>query len=70
MNELLNKLKSRKLWAAVFGSALIAFGTELGLDEETSQQISHLIIAYIVGQGLVDFAKEKKNVNTNVNTNE
>lgn len=50
------KLGSRKLWAAVAGSALLALGGQLGLPDETTQKIVELIMVYIVGQGAVDAA--------------
>ena len=58
------KLTSRKLWMAVaaFVAAILAF---VGADEDTVLKISALImagatsIAYIVGEGLVDAAREE-----------
>lgn len=61
-----NKLTSRKLWMALAGLAvgvLALFGT----DANTTQQISGVImalgsvIAYIVGEGLVDSASAANN---------
>jgi len=59
------KLTSRKFWMAVTGfvtSILVAFN----IDELTIEQVVALItaastlIAYIIGEGLVDAAREKK----------
>ena len=54
--EMLAKLGSRKLWAAVIGAALVALGGQLGLPDETTTKIVELIMVYIVGQGVVDAA--------------
>lgn len=50
----MNKLKSRKLWAAVVGTALITFGNQVGLTPDMSQWIATIITGYIVGQGIAD----------------
>lgn len=58
------KLTSRKLWMAIasFVTAILAF---FGTDEDTVLKVSALImagataIAYIVGEGLVDAAREE-----------
>jgi len=54
----MEKLKSRKLWAAVVGTALITFGTQVGLTPEMSQWIATIITGYIVGQGIADAGKK------------
>jgi hypothetical protein len=51
------KLKSRKLWAAVIGGAVAAFGNALGLDEGTVHHLVTVIVGYIVGQGIADINK-------------
>ena len=65
MNYWVNKLTSRKLWAAVaaFVAALIvAFGG----DAETAETVTGLImagataVAYIVAEGLIDAAAVEK----------
>lgn len=58
--KLFSKLGSRKLWAAVAGAALTVFGNQLGLDEMTTNHIVQLVIAYIIGQGVVDAAAAAK----------
>lgn len=58
------KLTSRKLWAAIAGFvvAVLAF---FAVDEETIVRVTALItagstmIAYIIGEGLVDVAREE-----------
>lgn len=59
------KLTSRKMWAAVAAfvtSILVLFK----VDDLTTQQVAVVVmaagsmIAYIVGEGLVDVAREKK----------
>lgn len=54
MNE---KLKSRKLWVAVLGAALMAAGKELGLEQATVEDMVQLLMAYLVAQGAHDAAK-------------
>jgi hypothetical protein len=64
------KLTSRKFWAAIVTfvtSVLVAFN----VPNLTIEQVTAIImggasmIAYIVGEGLVDAARIKENVNTN-----
>ena len=58
------KLSSRKFWAAVVGFTT-ALGVLLGIDYPTMEQIAVLVtaasvlIAYILGEGAVDAAKER-----------
>jgi hypothetical protein len=54
---MIDKFKSRKLWATVIGAALVALGDQLGLDAETVQWIATLITGYVIGQGIADTAK-------------
>ena len=57
---MIDKLKSRKLWVAVLGAALVALLNGLGLSSELVNQIVALLATYIGGQSLVDaFAKPK-----------
>lgn len=58
--EVFEKLSSRKLWAAVVGATLTAFGGELGMNEDTTTHIVQIVVGYIVGQGVVDAAKAAK----------
>lgn len=59
------KLTSRKFWAAIIGFATPVM-VLLGVDEVTREQIIALIaaaaplVAYIVGEGLVDAARARK----------
>jgi uncharacterized membrane protein len=56
------KLTSRKFWAAVIGfitAILVAFG----VDDLTIEQIVTLI-AYIIGEGMVDAARVKAETTT------
>ena len=55
---MLAKLQSRKLWAAVLGSALAALGSQLGLTEEQTTQIVAVVVAYVLGQGIADRGAE------------
>jgi len=49
-----NKLKSRKFWAAIVGTALVSIGSEIGLPPESVQWAATIITGYIVGQGIAD----------------
>lgn len=59
------KLTSRKFWVAVTGLA-ISIMTLLGTDKDTQTQVTALImagasvVAYIVGEGLVDASNNKE----------
>lgn len=48
------KLKSRKLWAAILGAALLSLGDAVGLTPELTQGIVTIITGYIIGQGIAD----------------
>ena len=60
-----SKLTSRKFWAALI-AVIMALLTAFGVDELTSEQVEVLtwaiatLIAYILGEGLVDAAGSKK----------
>lgn len=53
----MGKLKSRKLWAMILGSALTALLNQLGVPDETVKYIAGIVIAYIAGQSFVDAKK-------------
>lgn len=59
MNELIRKLSSRKLWAALIGVAA-GLGMVFGLDEHVVSSVSGAVIAlgsivtYIVTEGKID----------------
>ena len=63
-DEIIRKLTSRKFWAAIVGfvTGLLIY---LGKSEAETAQIGALImsaasvVAYIVGEGLIDAAREK-----------
>ena len=57
MKGTLDKLKSRKLWVAVLGAALVALGTQLGMNEDTVNQLVAVLAAYLLGQGIADAGK-------------
>ena len=50
------KLRSRKLWATVVGGLIIAGNDALGLglDDAAMQNLTLLIVGYLVAQGWVD----------------
>lgn len=53
-NDMIKKLKSRKLWAAVLAASIVALGGQLGLDPETAKAIAATLSAYVIGQGIAD----------------
>jgi hypothetical protein len=53
------KLKSRKLWAAVVSAALTMFGAQLGVPPEATTWAVAIVVAYILGQSVVDASKAK-----------
>lgn len=50
----MQKLKSRKLWAAVVGAALTTLGIQLDFPQEAVTGIVAIVVSYIVGQGIAD----------------
>lgn len=52
----MQKLTSRKLWAAIMGVLLNVLNAtlELGIDEDTLGRINLLLVGYLAAQGLVD----------------
>jgi hypothetical protein len=50
----MNKLKSRKLWAAILGSIIVAAGPQLGLTPDVTQWLATIVTGYVVGQGIAD----------------
>ena len=51
---MLEKLKSRKLWAAVTAAVITVIGGHLGLTPDQLTTITTVIAAYIIGQGVAD----------------
>ena len=60
-----SKLKSRKLWVAIAGVVAILITNYTGRTLSTEQLIALIspVVAYILGQSVVDQAKEKANGN-------
>ena len=64
------KLTSRKFWAAIIGF-ITAIMTALKIDELTIEQVvsvvsaMSILIAYIIGEGMVDTARIDKEVKEN-----
>jgi hypothetical protein len=52
--DIMQRLKSRKLWATIVGAALLAAGPQFGLTPETTQWVSTIIVGYVLGQSAVD----------------
>ena len=69
------KLTSRKFWAAVVGF-VTAVMVALGYNELTIEQViaiitaSSTLIAYIIGEGMVDAARIKSDANKEGESNE
>lgn len=52
---MIDKLKGwKKILAAVIGAALNVFGDQLGLSSDSVEEITKLLMAYLVGQGIAD----------------
>ena len=51
---MIEKLKSRKLWAAVIAAVITTIGGHLGLTPDQLTAINTVIAAYIIGQGVAD----------------
>jgi len=68
------KLTSRKFWMALAGFVVGVLAL-LGVDGNTTQQIAGVVmslgsvVAYIVGEGLVDASHTEKSVKTNTAPN-
>lgn len=54
--DMLNKLKSRKLWVTVAVAALSALLAGLGFDADLIDKIVSMGMTYVAAQGLVDVA--------------
>jgi len=48
-------LKSKKFWVTILGIGSIA----LIMDMDKARLIAQLVMAYVIGQGMADFGKEK-----------
>lgn len=58
-DKLKELLKSKKFLSACGGVVVVLVSGLFGIPEESVQQVVYLVIAYIAGQSLVDYAKEK-----------
>lgn len=50
----MSKLKSRKLWAAVIGSVIVAAGPQFGITPDITQWLATIVTGYVIGQGIAD----------------
>lgn len=57
---MIEKLKSRKLWATVIGGALAVLGSELGVDAGLVDKLVNMIMVYISAQAVVDTVEAHK----------
>ena len=68
------KLTSRKFWMAIAGF-VVGMLALLGIDGNTTQQVAGVVmslgsvVAYIVGEGLVDASHTEKSIETNIAPN-
>jgi hypothetical protein len=53
---MMDKLKSRKLWAAVIGSLIVSLGDQLGLSPDATQWLATIVTGYVIGQGIADLS--------------
>jgi len=53
-----DRLRSRKLWVAVVGAAVVALADQLGLDRAAAEQVVMLAAAYLIGQGVADAGRD------------
>jgi len=54
-----NKLKSRKLWVTILGTALVPLGVQIGLPPETVHSVVAILVSYLLGQGIADAGHRK-----------
>jgi len=54
---MIEKLKSRKLWATVIAATLATLGSQLGVSPDLVENIVQLVMAYVIGQGIADSRK-------------
>lgn len=59
---LIEVAKSKKVAATVVSILMTLFGSKLGLDPDSLQNIVYALIAYVVGQGVADHGKEAAKV--------
>lgn len=50
--------KSTKFWTAVSGVVAVVLAQLFGVAEETTMQITGIIMTLLLGQGLADFGKK------------
>ncbi len=51
--------KSKKFWMAMAGVLAVLLHETMKIPEETTLQVTGIIIAYLLGQGLADVGKAK-----------
>lgn len=51
--------KSKKFWVAVSGVLAVLLHETMKIPEETTLQVTAIIIAYLLGQGVADLGKYK-----------
>lgn len=57
---MIEKLKSRKLWATVIGGALAVLGSELNIDADLVDKLVSMLMVYISAQAVVDSVEASK----------
>lgn len=53
---MIDKLKSRKLWATVIAGALATIGTNIGVSSDLINTLVQLVMVYVGSQAVVDAA--------------
>lgn len=56
---MIEKLKSRKFWAAIGAGVVLVFSNQLGLSEDITSWITKLVMTYIGSQAVVDAVAAK-----------
>lgn len=58
----MDKLKSRKLWLALIGAALVVFNDQFGwgFSTDTLNKLVELVLGYIIVEGVADVASRLK----------
>tara|TARA_Y100000310_G_scaffold344733_1_gene459132 strand:- start:48 stop:311 length:264 start_codon:yes stop_codon:yes gene_type:complete len=62
MDQIIEKLSSRKLWATVLGCLVITLGPTFGLSEDAAVKLAAMVSAYVVGQGIADAGARRVNI--------
>jgi hypothetical protein len=56
---MIDKLKSRKLWATVATTVIVLVGNHVGVPNDILTLVTGLVASYIIGQSVVDATAKK-----------